>query len=135
MVCRNCCPLCAASESQRYCSVARCIGHQSSSSTSRKTQVRSTQIKYVYIQYIFICVFYRVIQKIIHPLFRYRITQPDRYDLALLLLSRPAVLGAHVLPVCLPSSTWNSLDYNNVTKLFNYYMCITFIVHKFAFRI
>ncbi|XP_077292462.1 serine protease 33 [Arctopsyche grandis] len=49
---------------------------------------------------------HKVSQKIVHPLFRYRITQPDRYDLALLLLSRPAVLGTHVLPVCLPNSEW-----------------------------
>lgn len=34
---------------------------------------------------------YRVIKKIVHPRFQFRITQPDRYDLALLQLSKPAV--------------------------------------------
>lgn len=32
---------------------------------------------------------HRVIQKIIHPRFKFRITQPDRYDLALLKLANP----------------------------------------------
>jgi secreted trypsin-like serine protease len=33
---------------------------------------------------------HRVIQKMVHPRFRFRMTQPDRYDLALLRLARPA---------------------------------------------
>lgn len=33
---------------------------------------------------------HRVTQKIIHPLFQFRMTQPDRFDIALLKLSRPA---------------------------------------------
>lgn len=33
---------------------------------------------------------HRVAQKIIHPRFQFRMTQPDRYDLALLKLARPA---------------------------------------------
>ena len=33
---------------------------------------------------------HRVIQRIVHPLFQFRMTQPDRYDLALLKLSRIA---------------------------------------------
>lgn len=33
---------------------------------------------------------HRVSQKIIHPLFQFRMTQPDRFDIALLRLSRPA---------------------------------------------
>lgn len=33
---------------------------------------------------------YLVSKKIIHPRFRYRLTQPDRYDLALLKLTKPA---------------------------------------------
>lgn len=33
---------------------------------------------------------HRVTQKIIHPLFQFRMTQPDRFDIALLRLSRPA---------------------------------------------
>lgn len=34
---------------------------------------------------------YRVIKKVIHPRFQFRVTQPDRFDLALLQLSKPAV--------------------------------------------
>lgn len=34
---------------------------------------------------------YRVVKKLIHPRFQFRITQPDRYDLALLQLSKPAI--------------------------------------------
>ncbi|XP_055698302.1 serine proteinase stubble [Phlebotomus papatasi] len=45
---------------------------------------------------------HRVIQKIIHPRFQFRITQPDRFDLALLKLSRPAGYKSHILPICLP---------------------------------
>lgn len=33
---------------------------------------------------------HRVAQKLVHPRFRFRMTQPDRYDLALLRLTRPA---------------------------------------------
>lgn len=33
---------------------------------------------------------HKVSQKIIHPRFRFRITQPDRYDIALLKLTKPA---------------------------------------------
>lgn len=33
---------------------------------------------------------HKVSQKIIHPMFMFRMTQPDRYDIALLKLSRPA---------------------------------------------
>lgn len=33
---------------------------------------------------------FRVVRKIVHPRFNFRMTQPDRYDLALLKLSRPA---------------------------------------------
>ncbi|VVC89684.1 unnamed protein product [Leptidea sinapis] len=43
-----------------------------------------------------------VVQKILHPLFKFRMTQPDRYDIALLKLSRPVVYTSHILPVCLP---------------------------------
>lgn len=34
---------------------------------------------------------HRVIKKIVHPRFQFRVTQPDRYDLALLQLAQPAV--------------------------------------------
>lgn len=46
---------------------------------------------------------HRVLQKIIHPRFQFRMTQPDRYDLALLKLARPAGYMSHILPICLPS--------------------------------
>ncbi|CAG2061515.1 unnamed protein product, partial [Timema podura] len=34
--------------------------------------------------------------------FQYRVTQPDRFDLALLRLSRPVLYRENVLPICLP---------------------------------
>ncbi|XP_030368862.1 serine protease 33, partial [Scaptodrosophila lebanonensis] len=43
-----------------------------------------------------------VLQKIIHPRFQFRMTQPDRYDLALLKLARPTSFSEHILPICLP---------------------------------
>lgn len=43
-----------------------------------------------------------VVQKILHPLFQFRMTQPDRYDIALLKLSRPIIYTSHILPICLP---------------------------------
>ncbi|XP_053621535.1 serine proteinase stubble [Plodia interpunctella] len=45
-----------------------------------------------------------VVQKILHPYFQYRVTQPDRYDIALLKLSRPITFMSHILPICLPDS-------------------------------
>lgn len=44
----------------------------------------------------------QVRRKIIHPQFRFRITQPDRYDLALLELDREARDVFHITPICLP---------------------------------
>ncbi|XP_053693240.1 serine proteinase stubble [Sabethes cyaneus] len=41
--------------------------------------------------------------KIVHPKFLFRMTQPDRYDLALLKLTRPAGYKTHILPICLPT--------------------------------
>ncbi|KAF2882668.1 hypothetical protein ILUMI_23502 [Ignelater luminosus] len=41
-------------------------------------------------------------QKIIHPKFKFRTTQPDRYDIALLELNRRAGQSFHILPICLP---------------------------------
>lgn len=43
-----------------------------------------------------------VVRKILHPLFQFRITQPDRYDIALLKLSQPVTYMSHILPICLP---------------------------------
>lgn len=45
---------------------------------------------------------FQVKKRIIHPNFKYRITQPDRYDLALLELITEAGLSYHILPICLP---------------------------------
>ncbi|GBP61427.1 Serine proteinase stubble [Eumeta japonica] len=43
-----------------------------------------------------------VVQKVLHPLFQFRMTQPDRYDIALLRLARPVTYMSHILPICLP---------------------------------
>ncbi|CAH1163494.1 unnamed protein product [Phaedon cochleariae] len=45
---------------------------------------------------------HRVRKRIIHPKFRYRITQPDRFDLALLELVTEAGNFFHISPICLP---------------------------------
>ncbi|GLV44676.1 uncharacterized protein CBL_20587 [Carabus blaptoides fortunei] len=45
---------------------------------------------------------HRVRRKVVHPLFRFKVTQPDRYDLALLQLSIAAGRMFHISPVCLP---------------------------------
>ncbi|XP_055917829.1 serine proteinase stubble [Eupeodes corollae] len=50
---------------------------------------------------------HRVIQKIIHPRFKFRMTQPDRYDLALLKLAKPTGFSDHILPICLPIAPIN----------------------------
>ncbi|GFG33313.1 hypothetical protein Cfor_04050, partial [Coptotermes formosanus] len=54
----------------------------------------------------------RVVHKIIHPNFQYRVTQPDRFDLALLRLSRPVSYRENILPICLPrhdASFWGQM--------------------------
>ncbi|XP_055319942.1 serine proteinase stubble isoform X2 [Sitodiplosis mosellana] len=43
-------------------------------------------------------------RKIIHPNFKFRIAQPDRYDLALLQLAIPTSFTNHILPICLPTT-------------------------------
>ncbi|XP_031641018.1 serine proteinase stubble [Contarinia nasturtii] len=43
-------------------------------------------------------------RKIIHPNFKFRIAQPDRYDLALLQLAIPTFFTNHILPICLPTT-------------------------------
>lgn len=50
---------------------------------------------------------HRVIQKIIHPKFRFRMTQPDRFDIAVMRLQQPAGYRAHISPICLPSEPIN----------------------------
>ena len=37
-----------------------------------------------------------------HVLFRYMLTQPDRYDVALLHLDRPVFYQENIIPICLP---------------------------------
>lgn len=37
-----------------------------------------------------------------HPNFEFRITQPDRYDVALLELVTEAGQSYHIMPICLP---------------------------------
>lgn len=66
-----------------------------------------------------------VVHKILHPLFQFRMTQPDRYDIALLKLSRPIHYMNHILPICLPDfdmelrgksgviAGWGKTDANN----------------------
>ena len=38
----------------------------------------------------------------LHPEFRYMLTQPDRYDLALLKLDHPVYYRENIIPICLP---------------------------------
>jgi len=45
---------------------------------------------------------YKVEHIIIHPDFRYMLTQPDRYDVALLQLDRPVQYQENIIPICLP---------------------------------
>ncbi|KAK3870340.1 hypothetical protein Pcinc_024419 [Petrolisthes cinctipes] len=45
---------------------------------------------------------FSVVEKRIHPSFKYMLTQPDRYDIAVLQLNRPVVYRENILPICLP---------------------------------
>ena len=55
---------------------------------------------------------YRVDHITLHPDFRYMLTQPDRFDVAVLKLDRPVTYQDNILPICLPTS-----DYNLVGKI------------------
>uniref|UniRef100_A0A224XIH6 Putative trypsin-like serine protease n=1 Tax=Panstrongylus lignarius TaxID=156445 RepID=A0A224XIH6_9HEMI len=44
----------------------------------------------------------RVVQKIIHPNFQFRMSQPDRYDVALVRLAKSVIFRDNILPICLP---------------------------------
>ncbi len=39
----------------------------------------------------------------LHPQFRYMLTQPDRYDIALLKLDHPVYYRDNIIPICLPT--------------------------------
>jgi len=45
---------------------------------------------------------YAVLEKRTHPKFKYMLTQPDRFDVAVLRLSRPATYRPNIRPICLP---------------------------------
>merc|ERR1712088_703789 len=55
---------------------------------------------------------YRVELITLHPDFRYMLTQPDRFDVAVLKLDRPVAYQDNILPICLPTS-----DYDLVGKI------------------
>lgn len=44
----------------------------------------------------------RVVQKIVHPKFQFRMSQPDRFDVALIRLNRGVIFRENILPICLP---------------------------------
>ncbi|KAK6634645.1 hypothetical protein RUM43_012046 [Polyplax serrata] len=48
---------------------------------------------------------HRVSKKILHPYFQFKITQPDRFDIALLKLSRKVHYRENILPICLPGQS------------------------------
>jgi len=50
---------------------------------------------------------FRVVEKLLHPNFRFSPSHPDRYDVALIRLDRPARYQENVLPICLPPRGWN----------------------------
>ena len=39
----------------------------------------------------------------LHPEFRYMLTQPDRFDIALLKLDHPVFYKDNIIPICLPT--------------------------------
>uniref|UniRef100_A0A0A9WT28 Plasma kallikrein n=2 Tax=Lygus hesperus TaxID=30085 RepID=A0A0A9WT28_LYGHE len=45
---------------------------------------------------------HRVVQKIVHPKFQFRMSQPDRFDVALIRLNRGVTFRENILPICLP---------------------------------
>lgn len=55
---------------------------------------------------------FRVDHITLHPDFRYMLTQPDRFDVAVLKLDRPVTYQDNILPICLPTS-----DYDLVGKV------------------
>ncbi|XP_068206840.1 trypsin-1 isoform X2 [Palaemon carinicauda] len=47
---------------------------------------------------------FSVLEKRLHPNFKYMLTQPDRYDIAVLRLNRPVHYRENILPICLPGT-------------------------------
>ncbi|XP_066951461.1 trypsin-1 isoform X3 [Macrobrachium rosenbergii] len=45
---------------------------------------------------------FSVLEKRLHPNFKYMLTQPDRYDIAVLRLNRPVHYRENIIPICLP---------------------------------
>lgn len=45
---------------------------------------------------------HRAVQKYVHPNFQFRLAQPDRFDVALVRLSRNVIFKENILPICLP---------------------------------
>lgn len=57
---------------------------------------------------------FTVLEKRIHPNFKYMLTQPDRYDIAVLRLNRPVRYRENILPICLPDP---SEDFNGAVGI------------------
>ena len=47
---------------------------------------------------------FRVDHITLHPDFRYMLTQPDRFDIAVLKLDRPVEYQDNIIPICLPTA-------------------------------
>ncbi|CAH0382654.1 unnamed protein product [Bemisia tabaci] len=45
---------------------------------------------------------FRIIKKFVHPKFQFKVSQPDRYDLALIKLAKPVRFQDNIIPICLP---------------------------------
>ncbi|XP_037928509.1 serine proteinase stubble-like, partial [Teleopsis dalmanni] len=50
---------------------------------------------------------HNVTEKIVHPYFQFRMTQPDRYDVALLKLDKATHFSNHIQPICLPQNSFD----------------------------
>lgn len=50
---------------------------------------------------------FSVVEKKIHPNFKYQAAHPDRFDVALLKLDRAARYHENVVPICLPRKDWD----------------------------